>query len=144
MRRIAEQLVGSRRAYLSLPTQRQAKLREQAKFLHENSMDISRSIVELEGRARAGFVYIISNPVWPGLVKIGHAFDPQDRLSSFNTGDPHRAYVIEHTRYFEDRVAAEAGMHALLHACRGQGEWFQISADEAFACLMFSTCGVSL
>ena len=102
-------------------------------------MDISKNIGELEGRSREGFVYIISNPVWPGLVKIGHAFDTQDRLASFNTGDPHRAYVLEFSRYFEDRIAAEAGMHALLHDCRGQGEWFQISADEAFLRLSFFT-----
>jgi len=143
IRTLARKMAGGVRHFDDATSAQRKGWLTQAWILHENSMDISRNITELEERSRAGFVYIVSNPAWPDFVKIGHAFDPQDRLASFNTGDPHRAYVLEYSRYFEDRIAAEKGMHDLLDACRVGGEWFRISAEEAFLRLQFFTCGAN-
>lgn len=128
---LAFSIAGGSGRFYRLPKEDRLKLREHAKFLHANSVSIGQATQFVEERSRAGFVYIVSNPAWPGYVKIGHAFDPADRLASFNCGDPHRAYRVEHTRYFDDRMKAEAWMHADLAPRRAYGEWFVISAAEA-------------
>jgi Meiotically up-regulated gene 113 len=141
--RIAARIAGGSRALYTMTRDERLKVRAHAKFLHENSVSIGQTATLLEDRDRRGFVYVVTNPAWPGFVKIGHAFDPEDRLSSFNTGDPHRAYKIEGTRYFEDRMTAEAGMHAKLAQYRASGEWFRLDAAVAFVYLQSYSDGVT-
>ena len=44
---------------------------------------------------RTKYLYVISNPSFSGYYKVGVTSDFHQRLSSYNTGDPHRAYKIE-------------------------------------------------
>ena len=74
---------------------------------------------------RLGYVYLITNPAWPGLVKVGRAVDPKERRSTFNCSDPMRRYRIEAAVLFPDRYVAEAEMHRILHKYRVGGEWFR-------------------
>ena len=41
------------------------------------------------------WVYVISNPSYPGEYKVGIARDPKARLNQYQTGSPDRAYKIE-------------------------------------------------
>ena len=45
---------------------------------------------------RTKYLYVISNPSFSGYYKVGVTSDFHQRLSSYNTGDPHRAYKIEY------------------------------------------------
>ena len=83
--------------------------------------------------SRIGYVYVITNKAWPDWVKIGMAFDSEDRLKGYQTGSPHRDYVLEYSVYSEDRRKAEQQAHtkAAKVATEVQGEWFKLPVDEA-------------
>ena len=77
-------------------------------------------------KTKEGFVYVISNSAWQGVVKIGCAINPIDRCSSFQTCDPNRAFTIEAYFYSEDRQKLEYNIHKHLSKHRGNGEWFSL------------------
>jgi len=87
----------------------------------------------------SGFVYIISNPAWPGWIKVGSAIDYEARLRMFQTSSPLRDYRLEYVLFFKDRLQAERQIHGLLASCRSSvdGEWFSV---DWMACvdLMYS------
>lgn len=60
---------------------------------------------------KAGYVYAITNPAWPGYYKIGSAIDVNDRLNSYQTSSPLRDYKLEIYAFSEDRVADEKRIH---------------------------------
>lgn len=77
-----------------------------------------------------GFVYVVSNPTWPGWFKVGSARNYAKRFNSFQTSDPFRAYVREHTQYFTDRRKAERMVHHHLETFYPRrNEWFQAPLD---------------
>lgn len=81
---------------------------------------------------REGFIYVVTNPAWPGHVKIGRALDPEDRRGQFNTSDPHRAFKLEGYIYTTRRHVAEKAIHEALAQHRVQGtEWFTCSVGLA-------------
>jgi len=80
-----------------------------------------------------GFVYIVTNPAWPGWVKIGSAIDPIDRSRSYNTGSPYRDYELKAYAYSDNRRELEAAIHDGASDVRGQGEWFDMTAEEAIS-----------
>lgn len=77
---------------------------------------------------KAGWVYVISNPAFPGWFKVGRTDDYVKRLVQLQTGDPRRAYRVDYLLYFNDVVAAEARAHAELLWSKHEGvnnEWFR-------------------
>lgn len=73
------------------------------------------------------FVYVISNPRYPGEFKVGVAADVKKRLSSYQTSDPDRAFKIEFqfkTKYFDE---IETFIH---HAFQNKHEWVQGDLNE--------------
>ncbi|MDX0455504.1 hypothetical protein GOC72_18790 [Sinorhizobium medicae] len=84
-----------------------------------------------------GFVYIASNPAWPGVCKIGFARDLKNRLRSLNTGDPYRAFTFYETREFVNRASAEKSLHRLVAGYRiaTKGEWYSLHPEDAAALL---------
>lgn len=82
-----------------------------------------------------GFVYIIGHPKFSGRYKIGRACDPIQRLNSFQTGCPERAYELITSVYFHDCIFAEAELHARLSDYRLAGEWFAVPVSEAMDAL---------
>ena len=62
-----------------------------------------------------GWVYIISNPAMPGLVKVGHSTkDPELRARELNnTGTPH-PYTVEYEMLIEDPFRVEQQTHNAL------------------------------
>jgi hypothetical protein len=85
----------------------------------------------------AGYVYIIENPAFSGWIKIGSSENPRNRLSTYQTADPLRAYRYVTRRLVLDRLAIERRAQALVasHAEEVNGEWFKI--DSATATKLF-------
>lgn len=105
-------------------------IRTTAARMHELGMDYGQA-ASVESTIREGFVYAITNPSFPGYVKIGRAFDPESRLRGYQTGCPNRSYELEHSVYFADCLTAEKEMHARLEKVRAEGEWFFMTATQA-------------
>ena len=82
---------------------------------------------------KEGYVYAITNPAWPGWVKIGMAIDADDRCNGYQTSSPFRDYTLEHIMVTNDRRKAEAKAHkaAAKIAEEQRGEWFNISIEQA-------------
>ena len=80
-----------------------------------------------------GDVYIITNKAWPEWAKVGKAVDATDRLKSYQTSDPFRAYELYHSVTKENRHTAEVEAHKALEALSKdrKNEWFKINLSEA-------------
>lgn len=131
MRKLADQIAGSRARRFALPKAERDMIWKTAQSLADLGANIGRAdSAEREGR-KSGFVYVIDHPSWPGYVKIGRAFDPEGRLASFQTGCPNRAYRLRAAVYFQDAHFAENEMHQRLARFRVQGEWFRFTWPEA-------------
>ena len=70
-----------------------------------------------------GFVYLISNPAFPGMYKVGMTQDLAKRLSQYQTYDPFRRYKIEHTILSEDRRKTEKEFLLKMNIDIVNGEW---------------------
>ena len=89
-----------------------------------------------------GYVYILSNPGMPGLLKIGMTrFDPTKRVQELSsaTGVP-TPFQLVYYREFHDCVAAELEIHSIF-ATKGlryndQREFFSVDTVEAINTLL--------
>ncbi len=73
------------------------------------------------------WIYIISNPKYPGEYKVGVAKNPSSRLNSYQTSDPDRKYKIEYkveTFYFNKIEKAVHNFFPNKH------EWVQASLHK--------------
>lgn len=82
-----------------------------------------------------GWVYVLTNPAFPGLVKIGctsRTPEGRTRELSSGTGVPTR-FVVAWACPVSDWRAVETRTHGRLHACRPNGhrEFFACSVDQA-------------
>lgn len=80
---------------------------------------------------KAGYVYALSLPEYPGVLKIGSAFDPSVRVCGLSTAVP-SDFTIEDAILFEDCRSAELEMHRRLAAVRHRAdrEWFRCTQAE--------------
>ena len=89
----------------------------------------------LNANARPGWVYVLTNPAYSGLVKIGHtARHPETRAAelSSGTGVPAR-FVVAWAHQVTDHEALEGITHGRLAACRANDnrEFFRCSVGQA-------------
>ena len=82
---------------------------------------------------KRGFVYIITNPAYPGYVKVGKALNVFNRFKGYQTYSPHRNYKLEGYEFFSNRKSAEKMVQNLLKGEQGvaEGEWFEVSVERA-------------
>lgn len=73
-----------------------------------------------------GFVYVITNPAWPNMAKIGMTDNPHRRLSQFLTYSPNRDYSLDHWSFFTDKRLGEKLIHSKFEDCKDH-EWFNLS-----------------
>lgn len=80
---------------------------------------------------KAGYVYALSLPEYPGVLKIGSAFDPSVRVCGLSTAVP-SDFTIEDAILFDDCRSAELEMHRRLAAVRHRAdrEWFRCTQAE--------------
>jgi len=99
--------------------------------------DAAFSSLQNYPKSTVGCVYVIKNPAWPEWVKVGKAVDAQDRLNSYQTGDPFRSYILHHHIEVPDRHVVELRVHQELElvADGRHNEWFKINTDGAIAVL---------
>ena len=82
-----------------------------------------------------GYIYCLSNPSMPGIVKVGMTErTPEDRAKElFSTGVP-LPFKIEFAKYVKDPKNKESSLHLLLeqYSCRlyPRREFFRISPEE--------------
>lgn len=76
---------------------------------------------------KCGFVYIISNPAWPGQYKVGISHDPKSRLAQYQTYSPNRDYKLEGYHFFFDKSVAEKLIHSSLGATH---EWVSVPSSK--------------
>jgi hypothetical protein len=99
--------------------------------------DAAFSSFENLSSTKEGYVYVISNPAWPGWVKVGMAIDANDRCSSYQTSSPLRDYTLHCAISSEDRRKDEYKAHKRLDtvASNRRGEWFKVSVEDATNCI---------
>lgn len=83
-----------------------------------------------------GYVYVLTNPEFPSLLKIGRTTrTPEVRAQelSGHTGVP-RPYIVRYSRWFPDHHAAERYVHAVFADQRVRGkEFFRADLDEVIS-----------
>ncbi|MDD9823335.1 MAG: DNA methyltransferase [Gammaproteobacteria bacterium] len=66
------------------------------------------------------YVYVISNPAYPGMYKVGVAANAEARLNQFQTGDPKRRYQLEYKKMTPEYKTLEPYIHRQFD---GDHEW---------------------
>ncbi|MFA5387724.1 MAG: GIY-YIG nuclease family protein [Candidatus Paceibacterota bacterium] len=86
-----------------------------------------------------GYVYVLSNPSMPGLVKVGRSIKGGAARGNalYQTGVP-TPYVLEFEMYCEDHEAIEQNAHSELDLMRTNPnrEFFTASVNEAASAIM--------
>jgi len=83
----------------------------------------------VRGRADARpkkYVYVISNPAYPGMYKVGVATNAEARLNQFQTADPKRRYKLEFKTLTADYKTLEPHIHRKFD---GDHEWVPAELD---------------
>lgn len=83
-----------------------------------------------------GFIYIMSNPSHPGVVKIGQSSkDPNERRKELGTTGVLEEFVLEYRALTENYVSLEKEIHRRLASVRVRKdrEFFKISVPDAIA-----------
>ena len=81
---------------------------------------------------KSGYVYVISNPSYPGLYKIGMTTNLYKRLSSYQTYDPHRKFKIENYAFVLDRKQFEKTILETFKLDLVNGEWVSTEKVKQF------------
>lgn len=105
---------------------RLAKIRRLHRALYEKADNKQCGI-------KQGWVYFITNPVYPGWVSVGKCSDYPSRKSTYNRADPHRRFEIIHMVWCEDRRAVELAIFERLEplSAKRKGDWFLVSSTIA-------------
>lgn len=81
----------------------------------------------------AGYVYVITNPAWPGYCKVGRTGNASERLRTYQTASPLRDFALHYHRWFTDANRAERTLRRVFGAAASsaKGEWLRIHPDDA-------------
>lgn len=82
---------------------------------------------------KSGFLYIITNEAFPNWVKIGTTWNLNDRLHTYQTGDPYRRYKIVYSLHHPEFRTAEKKIKLLMKpfAKRIINEWYEVDLHMA-------------
>ena len=84
---------------------------------------------------KGGYLYIVSNPNFPGFYKIGVSEDINKRLHVYQTGDPSRKYKMEYYIFHPDCYTAEKNIKKVMKyfAKSQRNEWFEVDLTMAIS-----------
>jgi len=85
-----------------------------------------------------GWLYILTNPAMPGLVKVGMTTrTPEERAAELHDTGSLAPFTVASAWPVDDVQAAERDAHACLARYRvsDQREWFRVSLPQAIAAL---------
>jgi len=134
--RLGRQWVGidiSHKAY-ELVKERLSKEVEQTSDLFDPNKDVHyftsppTRTAQGSDRVTYKYVYVISNPRYPGEYKVGITFDMKRRLSHYQTSDPERGYQVDYSHHTPQFRAIEKAIHT-DPAFRARGEWVKGELD---------------
>ena len=112
--------------------------------LHQGASRCPRCGLLTGTDSRAGYVYVLTHPNMPGLVKIGKTQRPTgERIAELSqqTGVP-GAFLLAYEHPVSDCDAAEQSVHKHLAAYRLQDkEFFQASVQQAIEAIMQTISG---
>ena len=86
--------------------------------------------------ANEGFLYVISNPSMPGLIKVGMTSkSPAERMKSLYSTSVPTPFEAEYFALCKDRKKCEALAHKALQSWRvnSRREFFRLSPEDAIA-----------
>ena len=75
----------------------------------------------------AKYVYVVSNPKYPGEYKVGIAKDWKQRLNAYQTSEPDRGFRIEHTLLTPAFRETEKHIHSIFE---NKHEWVRGDLDD--------------
>jgi|GEM_PF-4419113 len=78
-----------------------------------------------------GSLYVITNPAWPGYVKMGRTTNAASRFRTYQTASPHRDYRLFYSRWFPDVCRAERTLRTLYRGHVVNGEWHLLHPEDA-------------
>ncbi|MCC5880987.1 MAG: DUF4041 domain-containing protein [Idiomarina sp.] len=146
-----EKLVQKELDKLENATQEQKELYE----LHRQELEVLKEresrAISMAQRTRAGYVYVISNPVsfGPDIIKIGmtRRVDPQDRVRELGDASVPELFDVHAFFYSEDAPSLEAEIHRKfaddrVNLVNRRKEFFNVPADKAISAI--ETSGVSV
>lgn len=82
--------------------------------------------------ARGGHVYVATNPMFPGLVKIGQTrLAPEARMDSLSAAGSPTAFILAGSAWCPDRYWAEAEAHRRLARFWAAKEFYAMQFDRA-------------
>lgn len=94
-----------------------------------------------ENKTKAKYVYILTNPSYPSLVKIGKAVNPTDRINSINGAGTVSEWTLRYAQPVSDDYKVENLVHKHFEHLRrdsDQGhsrEFFEVSFEQAVQAL---------
>ena len=95
--------------------------------------EIQETSKQRKVQQNCGFVYVISNPAFPGMFKVGMTKDINGRLRTYQTADPYRRFRVEHYIFVQNRREIEKQILEDMKLNLVQGEWVRAaSAKEVF------------
>lgn len=119
-----------------LNERRKEKREKQKRYVDKQAERIKNKILldntKIKGRHTSvteGFIYAIENKAWKGWIKVGCASNLDERLSTYQTGDPLKQYKIILSKPVKNRKDAEKEIHNLLRKVDRNGEWFFTNKD---------------
>lgn len=74
-------------------------------------------------KSNSGFLYIVTNPAFPGYFKIGITSRPKVRLKQYQIYDPHKKYVMKHSKFYEEVRHIEKEILEKFSLDLHSGEW---------------------
>ncbi|EPO6695902.1 GIY-YIG nuclease family protein [Pseudomonas aeruginosa] len=86
-----------------------------------------------------GYIYLLSNPSMPGLLKIGHTMDlPEQRLRQLNTTGVPLPFILEACFLVDDPESLERAVHTALtpHRPVQNREFFNLSPSQALKLIL--------
>jgi hypothetical protein len=86
---------------------------------HNLAMGVDKSSI------RAGFVYLVENPAFPEHYKVGMCLDVVNRLATYQTYDPHRAFKLARSEFVLDRRHTEKQILSSFKISLENGEWIK-------------------
>lgn len=90
---------------------------------------------------KEGFLYVISNPSMPGLVKVGMTSkSPAERMKSLYSTSVPTPFEAEYFALCRDPMKSEAVAHQVLKTWRvnSRREFFRLSPEDAIAKIHFA------
>ncbi len=89
-----------------------------------------------------GWVYIITNPAMPGIIKIGFSMkDPELRARELNSTGCPQEYSVDYCILVEEPRELEQRVHKHLRHIGVGKEWFRCSCQEATVAIKSECCG---